>query len=213
MDEPIEPKSSPKGVSHYWQQVGSVVLGGIIAAAASGFVTYEQGRSQQKQFVLDKQLGVLKEYSSSFNQQAWQVLSDVKKLNATLFAMGNYGGSKHGGSDSLSEKELDAMNEEIFKIANETAMLGGNLSSQRTMVYALFGLKPDESKLEESMQATAGFQTSIMEAFKKTKTDLDRVKLMHNIFSEIESNLVVGIDNENEAIRELAFRIGESYRH
>lgn len=185
MDEPIESKSSRTEISHYWQQVGSVVLGGIIAAAASGLVTYEQGRSQQKQFILDKQLGVLKEYSSSFNQQAFQVLIDIKKLNAKLFAMEKYGGPKYGGSNNLSEKEWDSMNEEVFKILNEVAALGGNLSSQRTMVFALFGLKPDESKLAEAFQDAGGLQNSVAEEMVKSKTDLGRIKFLHKQWSRM----------------------------
>ena len=53
--------SETKERSHYWQQVGSVVLGAVMAAASSGLVTFLQGRSQQKQFIPNRIWTVLGE--------------------------------------------------------------------------------------------------------------------------------------------------------
>lgn len=53
--------AEPKERSHYWLQVGSVLLGAVIAAVTSAVITHMQGRSQLRQTALQNQLNALRD--------------------------------------------------------------------------------------------------------------------------------------------------------
>jgi len=193
--------------SHYWQQVGSVILGGLIAAVASGLVTYQQARSQRKQFVLDKQIILLKEYSSSFNQQSFGVLFDLKAINGMFIVW------EETKVKTIRAKDWQTLDDAIKKATSGIAVLGSNMVSQRTMVYALFGVKPTEIRLAQGEEELEKLRRAMFDELKKRKTESEKLKLLHTMFSETESMLTQGIDDENDAISSLALRIGEAYRN
>ena len=201
----------------YWQQVGSIVLGAIIASVSSGVVTYMQGKAQSKQFLVDKQITALKEYSTSFNQSSSSALAKIRTVNQKLEMF------LFLGPENVPDEELD----EIFKLSSEmmteSYTFRANLITQRTMVYATFGMEtPSIPFLDfSSDEEFVDFKQKLFDKLKQYKEAKSKVKeniamreivtMFYDFISSAETETIESINQENQDIRSLAERIHKEY--
>jgi len=201
----------------YWQQAGSFVLGAMIAAVSSGLVTYMQGKAQMKQLRIDRQLSTLKEYSTIFNQGSSLFLS---KARGTIQRLEFFLLKGLENVPDKDEQEVFKMSEEMF---NESYTFRANLITQRTMVYATFGMKtPPIAYLDSASDDEAiRFKEKLYDFVnrgKAAKSEREQaqilrevVTMLHDFLSNAEKEIIETTNQENEDIRLLAEGIQKEY--
>src|ERR1044071_9367962 len=70
-------KDSP----NYWQRILLVIIGALIGIVPSILTTNLQAKVQLKQFLLDRQIATLKEYSTSFNFVTSNMMASVLEMD------------------------------------------------------------------------------------------------------------------------------------
>lgn len=194
--------AEPKERSHYWQQVGSVLLGAVIAAVTSAVITHMQGRSQLRQTVLQNQLNALKDYSVSFNQEATVLLGDHIMINSTL-------SDWEQDVEGVTEKDQADLSEKTRHVITSELHLNGTMKAQRVVLYSLFGREP--LPLVFAQTSEAYIRTNSLPA--SDKTLLERIKSFRQNYIQYQGNLAKLIDDENKAIEEMASTIRSEFNH
>lgn len=189
-----------KESKNYGKEIALVIVGAIIGIVPTFFTTQMQGKMQLKQFILDRQINALKDYSTSYNQLGSGILAD---LQATIYKL-----KLVAINGSISDKELDEL---IISLSNK---LGGvqnfvaNLNAQRTMVYALFGDDPPPVNIPSTSESQAeDFQKRIV----GVTTDREIIRALIDTTTTTENLIIDSMKKENLEIQKLAKRVQQQY--
>lgn len=198
------PKS--KVPSHYWQQAGSVLLGAVIGVMSTVFVTYLQMKSQNKQFIIEKKLTALKEYSTTYNQQAGEVLSRADSLLVQLETI------EQVGVDQISDEEFTKLGDLMTSLLKDTHTYYSNLISQKTIIFALFGIEPTTKDFASfSNSELQSLKVDLVSELTRAKSKKQQMSALGKLFKNLKEllgqgreGLVSSINEDNEDIRKLA---------
>lgn len=199
-----------KGAVHYLQQVGLVILGAIISIVPSFVMANRQAEIQMKQFILDRQVSTLKEYSASLNQIGGKQLSGVRELFdelEMLEAKAELEEDENLPDDEEKIKQLQGLLRNLLTSSDEFI---GNLNTQRTMVYAVFGCKlepttPPILTEEEVKKLQERWKKGVDEA----GTDLEGIRNLKRMMRELEGIIARALYGHNKDVESLALKIQE----
>lgn len=194
----------------YLAQALFLVLGSAITLAATVITNDRQAKSQMRQFVLDRQISTLKEYTTSVNQSGVKVLMSVREVTDRL--------------DTLDQKLIDegklpeddeAINDFLRLSRNFQSAwheFSTNLATQRTMVNAVFGsdLLPDASKRWSDKQVKEWQQKWQKIAQEIDAPDVDetqQLQTLRKVMLELDGVTAQIINAENEDVQKLAKEI------
>lgn len=205
---PASPK--PEDPSHFWQQAGSVLLGAVIGVVSTSSVAYLQMKSQNKQFLIEKKLTALKDYSTTYNQQAGEILSKANSVLTELETMERFGVNHTSDEESIKLGDL------VSSLLKDTYTYHSNLISQKTIIFALFGVEPT-TKDFPSFSNSSEFQSmkdDLLSDLTRAKSEKQQMaaigkstKKLKQLMEEGREALSASITEENEDIRKLAFSI------
>lgn len=193
-----KPQPDSKGWFAQLVPVIAVIVGAMLGTGSSYFILQRQLKAQLDQFLLDRKISVLKDYSESNSRLAAAVLAKVHQTLSRLEYAKLFGSTK---------QEQSEMAKSLFDAIPDAEAWRTNIEGQRVLAYAVFGVKYPTKELPKL--SDADFQDYIREVLTKVKdkhavSDKEAASLLYRTTSIYEQSITQSLEDENSNIRELA---------
>jgi uncharacterized protein HemX len=208
LEQEDQEKEQSNGTAGYLQKVGLVVLGAIIGIVPSYIMADRQAKIQITQFLLDRQVSTLKEYSTSLNQIGARQLSGVRELFDKLEMLEAEAELTDDGNLPDDAKKVEELQKLVRNISASSDEFFGNLNTQRTMVYAVFGSKPEPTPLLPDNEIKK-WRERWAKSFNEAVTDLEMVRRLKQLFRELEQIITFALNEHNKDVEKLVLKIQE----
>jgi hypothetical protein len=186
----------------FLQNAGLIILGVLVGFVPSFIMSERQAENQMRQFMLDRKINTLKEYSISFNQHIGSTLSNVQIAKSILLSCEPDG--------HVSEEAMYELSQRAPQILNDFYRLFGTLNAQKIMVNAIFGVESPLPSSKISYEKLLAIYQDTMKEFMEAKTEEEQIKLANSMLAKVEKKLLDAMKEENEQIYNLALTIHQN---
>jgi hypothetical protein len=183
---------------NYWREIGLILIGAIIAAVPTIVNSRYQAKMELEQFLLDRQITALRDFSTSLNQLGHQSLSKTQVLIFRLRGLEAESQTRQITNEEFSE--IRKSSEDLFAYAHDFA---ASMEMNRTLAYAIFGEKQG-GVTEHSIDCADADSEQFKAQITNARTDREKLKLMETQILRSEKSIIRILTDGNAEMRELS---------
>jgi hypothetical protein len=184
------------GKKDYWKEILLVLVGGLLASVPTLISTQMQGKAQLHQFVLDRQINALKDYSTSSHKMATEIILGAENFERHVEKYESDYKAGRIKSDNIEENLLDDFQSLQAKLLSSTS----EVNSQTIVVNALFNENFQQHPLPNFDDANGAPRLESI-PFEQ------RMKRIKEKLADVRKNSIQIINIEQDRIKELEKRI------
>lgn len=189
-----------------------LVVGAMIAAGSSQLTTFVQARNERAKLLLEKQIGIVREYSELLNQTVFSMQESLSDALVLIESMQSE--TREGRLPAPAQ--FDQLGKVNQSLSASVTKLQSSLKLQKIMVVAIFGDKSDAEPgfrtLGTTTGGTIGQSVAAISAARDTKSKLASTQKLLDVLEEryklLDKQLVEIANEENALVFKYANQLG-----
>lgn len=182
-------------LKQYYKEAGLILLGAILASLPILVTNYMQTRAQQHQLIMDRRITALRDYSTSYNKLASDILPSIDQLEGMVTAA-----EEQYTSRQLTNDEWDRLETQTDEVVSKVRSWVAEVNTQTVIVNALFRVNLNQRTFAVRKAAPTNGEKNSGDAC---------LKCLKDTITGLKDHTIQNFNDQQKIIREL----GEQLLH